>query len=74
MCNYQNSRLSFKEKKTKQANLYQYLFADALTLYLSILTSNDPENEAFWKHCVTSIFSFSLNVFYLSGEEFLFLK
>ena len=52
-----------------------------LTLYHTFKTFNDPEKEAFlktlWekeKMLVTSIFSFSHNVFYPSQKEFLYLS
>ena len=54
-----------------------WLIIDTLTLYNTILTFNNPENESFWKHwgekekmLVTSIFSFFHNVFYPSQNNF----
>ena len=46
----------------------------------TVLTFNDPKIEAFWKHgkkekmLVTSIFSFSNNVFYPSENKFQFFS
>ena len=55
------------------------LFVNALPLYHTIQTFNDPEKEGFWKHCGkrrkcwwTSIFSFSHNVLFPLQKKFNF--
>ena len=56
------------------------MFPTHLTLYHTIPTFNDPENEAFQnivgkeKMLVTSIFSFSYDVFYPSQNKIQFLN
>ena len=65
-----------KKSRTKLAIVFFDDIHVYLTLYHTIPTFNDPEKESFWKHfwekekmLVTSIFSFSQNIFYPSENK-----
>ena len=69
--------LWFSTKRLQLQRIIQCTSFNSSTLYHTIPTFNDPKKESFWKHwgkkekmLVTSIFSFSHNVFYPSQNEF----